>query len=350
MKLELPHQVKKIRRRKLFFFMSTLLGMFLFLIWIKNLLVSFIIAFVMYFLLKPFTDFLERRGLSRTAATTLPFLAVSTVFFIAASLLLPSLVDQFESLQKDLPKYLAGSTQIISMAEKQFGGLLPSSSIQSLSLQSQAYLTEAAQSFFQHLPNHISNSLTILLLSPFLAFFMLIDGQQLIRKLLALVPNQFFELALNLNHQISGQMGGFIRARLFESILVALMIWVGLLILDFPYSLVLAIFAGLLNLIPYLGPLIGAAPAFLIATINGNSADFVWLATIYGAAQVIDTVIIVPFMVAKIVNLHPVVVVLSVIVGSQMMGVLGMIISIPLTSALTVTFSSLYNHLTEFSD
>lgn len=144
-------------------------------------------------------------------------------------------------------------------------------------------------------------------------------------------------------------MGGFIRARLLESIIVSICIWLGLFSLGFPYSLVLAIFAGVMNVIPYLGPVFGALPAVVISFANGgNSSDLLWILAVYGGAQVLDTVVIVPFVVAKIVNLHPVTVVLAVLIGSQFMGILGMIISIPVFSALKVSSIALYRHFTDF--
>jgi putative permease len=178
---------------------------------------------------------------------------------------------------------------------------------------------------------------------------MLLDGKDYVRRLLSLVPNNLFELALNLSHQISEQMGGFVRARILESFLVGFMIWLGLLILGFPYALILALFAALMNVIPYLGPFIGAVPALVICLANSHpDSTLLWIIAIYAIAQILDIVFIIPFVVAKIVDLHPVTVVLAVIVGSQVMGILGMIISIPLFSAFKVSASAIYKHLTDF--
>lgn len=343
--------VQKIKNRKLFFFLSALLLLFVIIVLTKNLLISFIIAFVMFFLLNPFVDYLERMGLSRLTATLIPFLSITGVFAILIPVLLPIFIGQFDSLKADFPKYLDGIIGLITDLQNRYSPILASFYQENVAIDVQAKLTELAQNIFKELPEHISNSLTVLLLSPFLAFFMLLDGRELMRNLLSLVPNNFFELALNLNYQISTQMGGFIRARLLESIIVGLVIWVGLVIINFQYALVLAIIGGLLNLIPYLGPIIGALPAFLIALINGVSpSEYISLCMVYAAAQIVDIVLVIPFVVAKIVDLHPVTVVLSVLIGAQAMGILGMIISIPVTAVLKVTFFSLYRHLTEFRD
>ena len=343
--------VEKIRTRKLFFFLGSLFFLIVVVAFIKNLLVSCLLAFVLFFLLNPIVDYFERRGLSRLFSTLIPFAGIGLILAILLPLFLPMLVNQFDSLRTDYPKFIDGITGLIKEIQTRYSGFFTTVYKTNLAEQAQEKFTSFAQDVLKGLPEHISNSLTVIFLSPFLAFFMLLDGRELVRNIFSLVPNHFFELVLNLNYQITTQMGGFIRARLLESIIVALVLWVGLLIIGFPYALVLALIGGLLNLIPYLGPLIGAVPAFLIVMINGGSpSEYFSLGMVYAAAQAVDIVFVIPFVVAKIVDLHPVSVVLSVLVGAQVMGILGMIISIPLASTLKVTFSAVYRHLTEFRD
>lgn len=341
--------IKKIHRRKLFFFLTLMLAAFLGIVFVKNLLVSFLLAFVGFYILNPVVDFIERKGLSRTLSALVPFVFFSLIIWFLVSLFLPLLVTQFDQLKSDYPKYLASFEKLLLELQAKIAQFSDSSSGERIINQIQQYIQMTAQNIFRDIPEIISNSLTVLLLAPFLTFFMLIDGRKWLRGILSLVPNSFFELALNLNHQISTQMGGFIRARLVETLIIGLVTWVGLLMIKFPYALVLAVVAGVLNLIPYIGPFIGAAPAFLIAVSNPDlQVNYVLLSLIYIVGQVIDAVILVPILVAKIVNLHPVIVVLAVIIGSQAMGVLGMIISIPMASVIKVSFESLYVHLTEF--
>ncbi|GIL18806.1 MAG: AI-2E family transporter [Oligoflexia bacterium] len=337
------------RRIKLIFFLGSLILLFLVITQVQNMLISFLFAFVSYYLLSPAVDIIERRGFSRTLATVIPFLFAALVVGVCAIIFSPMLVNQLQTLQSNFPKYLYAANYFLENLESQIGSLMQNVYPINIKGTIQPQIMGWATAFFQKLPEFISQSFTILFLAPFLTFFMLTDGRDFSRKLLSFVPNNFFELTLNLNHQINTQMGGFIRARLIESIVVGLIIWVGLLILDFPYALILALFAGLLNVIPYVGPVLGALPALLISFASGgNSAEILWIISIYGLAQVIDTVVLVPFLVAKIVDLHPVTVVLAIIIGSQLMGILGMIICIPVVSALKVTFIALYKHFTDF--
>lgn len=345
----LKSRIIRERRYQLFFFLGALVSLFAAITFIENLLVSFLLAFVTYYILSPFVGFFERRGLSKVVSTTIPFLLMTLIVVASFQILVPVLGRQFSSLQEDFPKYMAASSSFVEQIENRVN--LVMDKIYPINLRERFVpsLESFAQSTFQNLPALISKSLTILFLAPFLAFFMLLDGRDFVRRLLSLVPNDLFELVIHLNHQISSQMGSFVRARILESGIVGFVIWAGLMIMDFPYALVLAIFAGILNIIPYLGPIIGAAPAIIINFANGGSnMDLFWLLSIYSLAQVIDMAVIVPFVVAKIVDLHPVTVILAVIIGAQMMGILGMIISIPVFSALKLTTYAVYKHFTGF--
>lgn len=341
--------IQKERRIKFVFFIAALAGIFLCLILVQNLLVSFILAFVTYYLLAPAVGFLEGRGLSRQIATVVPFGIMTVALVLGVQFFSPILAEQFRTLQEQLPKYSTTFTDMFAQLEGSMQRLGKDFFPVDLKSQLGPQVTGWTASVFEKLPLYISQSLTVTLLTPLLAFFMLLDGRIFLRKLTALVPNSIFELFLNLQSQIGAQIGGFIRARILQSALVGLVIWVGLMILDFPYALVLALLAGILNIIPYLGPIIGALPAIVIHFANGGSGgDLFWLLFVYGMGQVIDTVLITPFVVAKIVNLHPVTVVLVILIGAQFMGILGMIICIPVFSALKLTTMAVYKHLTDF--
>jgi len=341
--------IERERKLKLFFFLGTLGLLFVTILLIKNVFVSLLLAFVIYFTLAPIVDLLERQGFSRQWSTTIPFMLLTLLMVGLVQVFSPILVAQITSLKVEFPRYVDASVRFVTNLESQANTLMAQIYPMDVRGHVQPKILSLVEDFFKNLPDILSQSLTIFFLTPFLAYFMLLDGRDFVRRILNLVPNNFFELALNLSHQVSEQMGGFIRARILESVLIGTVIWVGLLILGFPYALILAVFAGILNVIPYLGPFIGAAPALVICFASPDpNSTLPWLIFIYALAQVLDIVLIIPFVVARIVNLHPVTVVLAVIVGSQVMGILGMIISIPLFSALKVSASAIYKHLTDF--
>ncbi len=337
------------RRIKLVFFLVSLVLMLLFILKVNNMLVSTILAVSVYYLLAPVVDLLERRGFSRLMATTLPFLAMTAVFVVGAILFVPSIWSQIQVLQENSDKYSSALTSLMDQIQMQVAEAFGKAGNVNLREKMEPIVREWSVTLFKNLPDIISQSATVLVLVPFFAYFLLLDGRDLVRKWLNFVPNNIFELALNLNYQIGTQIGGFIRARLIETIFVGMFVWIGLAILDFPFALVLGIIAGILNIIPYVGPVISVAPVLLISLANGGEPkELLLIILIYVLSQILDAVILVPFLVARIVNLHPVVVILSIIVGAQVMGILGMIICIPVVSAIKVTATSVYKHITDF--
>lgn len=315
---------------------------------IENLLLSFVLAFVLNYLLSPFANALERKGVSRKTGVASLFIVAGLVIVFFLWKELPTLADQIRSLKTEVPKYTSGITLLFANLEIGLNRVFPDLLTIDISKNAETLLVTTSSRFFSSLPKIISTALSVMLLSPLLAFFMLIDGRTAVKKLLAIVPNPLFEIALNLQHQINIQIGGFVRARLLEAAIVGIVVWTGLVLIDFPHAVFIAVFAGLTNLIPYLGPVIGAVPAILISIINGGSGiDILSVASVFAFAQLIDAVVIVPVVVAKIVNLHAVIVIIVIIFGAQIGGILGMIISIPVTSILKLTLITIYRHLIE---
>ena len=316
---------------------------------IENILLSFVFASVTYYLLAPIVNAIERAGISRKLGVSGLFLCIFLVCLMGIYVMLPVLTGQISAFREELPILIDGITKLASVTEQKLNAISYNLYHIDATNSVEAALSAFSRRVFEDLPALISSSMAVLVLAPFFAFFMLLDGQTITKQIMSLVPNNFFEFALNLQHQINAQLGDFIRARLFEAGLVGAAVWLGLTIIGFPYAVLLGVFGGLTNLIPYIGPIIGAVPAILIALVNQVSGiEILILVGVYGAAQLIDNFLIIPLMVAKIVNLHPVTVVIVIIVGAQFAGILGMIISIPVACILKLTAVEVYRHLVEF--
>ncbi len=187
------------------------------------------------------------------------------------------------------------------------------------------------------------SGITFLVIVPFVAFFFLREGRRITRGLIELVPNSYFELCLNLLYQINGQIGGYIRGQLLAVSVVALLAVVGLTIIGMPYSVPVGIIAGLANMIPYLGPLIGILTGSIVTLATGGGMSLVThVIVVFLIVQLIDNILIQPTIVAKNVDLHPLVVLFVVMVGSQLMGIVGMLVAVPLTGIAKVSGQTVY--------
>ncbi len=341
--------VRRERLLKLMTMLAVLAMLALIILKVENMLVSLVLASVIYYSLNPMVNGVERGGLDRNLAILIPFLGSGFIVGLSVYLLSPLISAQVESAKSDFPTYIEGFRRLVEKINLLVNSYIGPVMQTTVTDKAAEVLQTWAQGALTDLPSIAGKIFTVSILAPFFAFFMLKDGRSVVRSLLLLVPNNLFELVLNIFHQINQQMGGFIRARALESLIVGIVVWVGLAIVDFPYSVLLAAVAGITNLIPYIGPIIGAVPAFVIAMVNQDAfSTILFVSFVYALAQIIDMVVIIPLVVAKIVNLHPVTVVIVIIIGSQVMGVLGMIISIPAASVIKLTLSAVYNHVIGF--
>jgi putative permease len=341
-------ELKRYNRLRMASFLALLFSLLVIIVAVDNLLVSCTLALVFAYILGPLIHYFERMGLRRVTAIFLCFTALVSSIALTAYLTGPFLIVQGEAFRTELPTYLQGTRTLLVNTERRLAEATGASIRLGLSERAEAKAIKLTEALFEDLPNLVSSYLTVLLLIPFLGFFVLKDGRRVSRTLLALVPNSSYEVMWNLYSQINRQMGQFVRARLFEAFIVGLIVWVGFQAIGFPYSGLLGLFAGLTNLIPYIGPVVGVIPPLLIALVSGLSDVQIFLmVSVYLFAQIVDAVVLVPFVVARIVDLHPISVVVALLLGAQFLGVLGMLLAIPLASAVKVASTNLYEHLVQ---
>lgn len=316
---------------------------------IDNMLFSFILSFASAYFLAPFVRYLTQRGLQKDLAILIPFTALFAAITLAIVLSLPLVITQIQDLQLNLPKYLNEISILIEKWETSVNKSIPFKINMDVTSKLGTWSELTLSNGLQYAPKLASQLFTVLLLSPLFTYFILKDGQSISRAALSVFPNHFYELAFALSNRINKQLGEFIRARLIEALIVGAIVFIGLTVLSYPYALFLSVFAVIMNLIPYVGPFIGVVPAFLIGLINHEPSFTVLLVSlIYLFAQIIDILFVIPFIVARTVNLHPISVIVVFIIGAQLMGVMGMVISVPIASAAKLIFLTVYDQLIKF--
>ena len=342
---------KRIRRLNFFrlgFFLLIFSSLVAALFIIKGLFITLLLAFIISFILLPPVNLLCRWGLSRSWAV--PMIFFSFLGSLGAVLFwsLPFLSKQFNKLQEEFPTYIEQISILIGNWQNHLTSNFFFLTDFNLSERFIQIVSSLGTAFLEDLPSTLTQSFTILLLAPFFAFFMMKSRLGLTRNLYPLVPNHVFEMFLSLHYKINKQIGVFIRGRILEAAIVGLIVGTGLVILDFPFAILLGIFASLTNLVPYIGPMIGSIPVLLVALVNDYETGQILLVLgLFFFTQVIDSMVLVPVLLARIVNLHPLTVIVIIIAGAQFMGIIGMIISIPLVNALKVSIMAVYQHITE---
>ena len=190
----------------------------------------------------------------------------------------------------------------------------------------------------------------IIVIVPFVVFFLLKDGRDMKKSFIYYVPNRYFEMTLNVIHKIDQQLGGYLRGQFIEAFVVGILSVFALWILDVQYFIVIGVFAGLANLIPYIGPVAGAIPAIVITLLNGGDSTMIlYIIFAFAIVQIIDNVLLQPLVLSKSVNLHPLIIVFAVLIGGQFFGILGMLLAVPAAGMIKVTSRELYEGIRKFN-
>ncbi len=196
------------------------------------------------------------------------------------------------------------------------------------------------------IPEFLSSFFEWLLLVPMFLYFFFFQSQRLGRSLMAMIPNSLFEKTYVLFSQFNKKFGDYIIAKFIEATILGTLVTGGLLIVDFPYPFILGFIAGVTNILPYIGPVLGFVPAAVVVLLSSDpNISFLRMGMIFLVANVLDMVLVFPLLVSKVVNLNPIIVVVSVIVGGQLGGVIGMIIVIPIIAFLKLLFEEIYKDL-----
>jgi predicted PurR-regulated permease PerM len=187
---------------------------------------------------------------------------------------------------------------------------------------------------------HVLDAASIIIsiiLIPFIVFFLMKDGRKFKKEFVSIVPNRYFEFSLYLLHKINIQVGNYLRGQVLDATIVGILATSALWLLGVKYFLIIGIFSGVANIIPYFGPITGATIAVIISVLQTGDfhlATYVILAFII--IKLFDDTVILPMVMSKSVHISPLTVLLAIMIGGQLFGVLGMLLSIPVAGFIKV--------------
>ncbi|NMB99156.1 MAG: AI-2E family transporter, partial [Thermoanaerobaculaceae bacterium] len=201
------------------------------------------------------------------------------------------------------------------------------------------------QSFLQYVPSFLSNFALFSVIIPFVTLFLLLDENLISKSFIRLVPNRYFEIIVNLLYSLEQQVGYILRGMFYGVLIISFVSYIGLLIIGLDYPLVIGFIAGLTNLIPYAGPIIGIIAAFVVSLICESHVSWYYIVLVFILVQLFDNVIVQPLVMAKSANLHPLFVLFLVLIGSSFSGILGMLLIVPLASLSRVVIIVFYHEM-----
>ncbi|MCD6156404.1 MAG: AI-2E family transporter, partial [Candidatus Atribacteria bacterium] len=249
--------------------------------------------------------------------------------------------SQVRALTAHLPEYTGKIIDIARVIDERYPGLNLSLAVEeflhNLTSNLQSYLTDLIKNIFD-LVSFLMNVIFIgFVLTPFILYYFMVDAVKIRRALLRLFPPEERKEYVFLLRKIDAVVGGFIRARLSACLFVGVCVGVGLFFMGVEFPLVIGVIAGIADIIPYLGPIIGAVPALAFAASKSVLLVLGVIALFVGV-NLVEEVIILPKFLGRETGLHPITVLFALIVGGKLYGALGVIIAIPVAGVLKELF------------
>ncbi|MCW2954779.1 MAG: family transporter [Conexibacter sp.] len=327
---------------RVFFTVAALAGA-LYLLWlVRRVLGLVLISVFLAVALGPAVAFFARRGIKRALSILIVYLLLFASVVGIGLLVVPPIVTQVEGLAKDAPRYIRDIRQNktvrkydnryhISRRLEQQAATLPSK-------------LGSAAGTLSSLTVGVFSALVQLLTVLTMTFFLLLDGRRLVGFLFGLTGPTREPRLRRIADEIYGAVSGYVAGNLVISLIAGAVTYVTLTLLGVPFAVPLAILVGFLDLIPLVGATIGAViVAIVTAFVNFPSATIVWVivAVVY---QQVENHLIQPLIYRRTVDVHPLVVIVAILIGAELLGVLGALVAIPIAAAIQIVARDAWDH------
>lgn len=310
----------------------------------KGSLTIVVISVLTALVFKPIVDFLERNNVPRAMAVIFVFFTAGLIIFSLISFLLPKLINQFNELTNNLSEQNVRSS--IGQFEQSLKSKFPAISAIDVSGKVTALINDFIFGIINNLTAifyNVFSFIAVLIIVPFITFFLLKDNRRLMHGILDLVPNKYFEFFHNILFKVSVKLSRYVSGWILDATIVGFMSGIGLSILGINNAISIGFIAGIGHLIPYFGPIIGGIPAIIISIIQfGNLSMLPSLILMFVLIYSIDNGFIQPNIFSKSTDMHPVVIIILILIGSELLGVLGMLIIVPLTTVIITAIKEFY--------
>jgi predicted PurR-regulated permease PerM len=325
----------------------------LWILWLaRSALIPFILGAVLAYIIAPLVDIIVLfYPLNRLSLSTARGIAIFLVYTVAGALLAllivlagPPLVDEMNDFIDSLPDRFE---EVEDWYEREFSEDTRDR-IEDIAGDASAgagdYLTDLARGTASFLIGTISVILGFILV-PFWLFYLLKDQEKNANSFYGIVPQEYRQDARNCVAITNRVAGAYVRARLVEGVFIGVATTIGLYFIGLDAYIALGIIAGVTELIPFAGPVLGAIPALLVAITTEDWQTVLIVLAFFVALQQFESAVLVPNIEGRAVNTHPALVIFVVIVAGQIWGFLGILLAVPVSAIIRDLFTYVYRRL-----
>jgi predicted PurR-regulated permease PerM len=308
---------------------------------LKEIFAPFVIAMIISYVLNPVVSLLNSRKVPRTIAVLLIYAVFVTSTAVVLMNIIPMFMNQLQQLNASMPQMAMKAQSIVNgLNDFEF---LPESVRQGIN-DSLAKMEDGISLAISESIHDIGSTINMLFVAfiiPFLAFYILKDFQLIEKTALAIVPKNHRKNIVQLLVDIDTALGHYIRGQFLVCVIVGMCAYLGYWLIDMPYPLLLASVVAVFNIIPYLGPFFGAAPAIITAsTISLKMVVLVIIVNLI--CQILEGNVISPQVVGKSLKMHPLIIIFALLVGGELAGVAGLILAVPCFAVIKVILQHVF--------
>ena len=311
---------------------------------LRDILLPFIVAMIVAYALNPIVDVLVRWGLSRTLSSAIIMAIGIALLAVLLINVAPILYQQAEKLALALPDQLRQLRTVIeTIAREKLGARFPEFSaaldrtVASLTENWTNIASLAAKSLWDQLRS-LFNLLSLLLVTPLVAFYLLVDWYPMLNKLDGWLPRDHAPTIRRLGEDVNTAVSAFIRGQGLVCLILAAYYGIGLSFVGLEYGLLVGIATGILSFVPFVGWALGLLTALGLAAVQfwPQTNSIAMVAAVFAGGQLLDAAILSPMIVGSRIGLHPVWLLFALFVFSYLFGFVGVLVAVPVAAAVGV--------------
>lgn len=309
--------------------------------YLRGILAMIFVSFMLASLIDPIADKFEKHKIPRGLAVLLICGVLFGLFVGMVVLLIPPILNQITEFTRDF----AGYWEKISMSFANFERWGAEKGISENIQKSVETLETSVANWIGSLfatATGIIGGISALIVVLVMTFYMVVEEESIKRIARNVLPEKKWEYVLSRGSEVKKKLGDWMRGQLVLCFIVGLFVYVGLLILGIDYALALGVFAGLTEIVPYVGPVLGAIPAVFLAFAESPIKAF-FVIIFYFIIQQLENHLLVPKVMQKATGINPVISIIVLLVGVKLIGFAGVLLAIPLTTAASVFVKDFYS-------
>lgn len=304
-----------------------------FLYLVRDIVLLVFLAIIIVSAIDPIVDWFQKRKIPRSLTVIVVYILFISVLGVAVGLLIPPLTSEIRGLGENFPTIIEKLSGYFLIIRDYAVSHNFQQQISNFTGSAAEKISQAGSSLFSGTVSFIGGIFEFIVVLS-IAFYMSVQERGIKKFTASLMPADHRDYISNLVDRIQFKMGRWLQGQLFLMLIIFALDYVGLLIIGAPYALVLALIAGILEIIPYIGPIISAVIAVAISFLHGPVTGLLVLG-LFVLVQQLEGYVLTPLVMKKAVGLNPVVVILALLIGAKLGGVMGIIVAVPIATMVS---------------